>query len=289
MIAMTPILPLTAQADARRAAVVSSVAALGDEVLLVHAQRPNDCQPRAAMIIFPGVERNAYDYLDHASRLATSQCLSVYAPELDRRRFPRWRYQRGGVLRHGRLADPANCTGKVISRLISWVRRQEGREDLPVILFGHSAGGQLLSRVTAYCPSTGASQPARIVVANPSGYVGADFEAAVPYGYSVPGRPQELLPDARERLRAYLAQPVTIYLGGRDTGSRHLNQEAGARKQGDNRLARGMHVFNEAQGVAASQGWAFNWRLVVADGVGHSAKRMLTNPVAMQAIQPSRH
>lgn len=285
MIAMLTSSQPAAHAGERQSPVVSNVAGLGDDVLLVHSQRPAACDPRAAMIIFAGVERNAYDYLDRASELARSQCLSVYAPEFDRRKFPRSRYQRGGVLRNGRLADPADCTGSVIGRLVSWVRRQEGRESLPIILFGHSAGGQLLSRVTAYCPVVGASQPSRIVIANPSGYVGANFEEAVPYGFAVPGRPQEPLPDARERLMAYLAQPVTIYLGSRDTGSRRLNQESGARQQGDNRFERGLNVFNEARSVAARRGWAFNWQLVVADGIGHSSRGMLTGPAAIQAIK----
>ncbi|MCB1522394.1 MAG: hypothetical protein KDJ37_17745 [Hyphomicrobiaceae bacterium] len=283
---ITMLMPSHAVAGALkdRPAIVSNVAILGDDVMLVHAKRPAHCAPAGALIIFPGFKRNAYDYLERASELAKSQCLSIYAPEFDRRKFPRWRYQRGGVLKGGRIADPKSCTGHVIERLIGWVRSQEGRPDLPIILFGHSAGGQLLSRVTAYCPLEGPHRPSRIVVANPSGHVGAMLGEAVPYGFAVPGQENELMPHAEQRLKAYLAQPITIYLGGRDTGTRRLNQEEGARRQGSNRFERGVNVYEVARRLAERNGWPFGWRLVVAPAVGHSSEDMLTAPEAADAL-----
>jgi len=267
--------------------IKSSVAILGNDVLLVHTRRSPSCKPAGALVLFAGLNRNAYDYLDRARALATARCLSLYAPEFDRRKFPRWRYQRGGVYRAGRLLEPSSCTGHVIGRLISWIRQQERQSDLPIILFGHSAGGQMLSRVTAYCPLTGNEQPSRIVIANPSGYVSADVDETVPYGFSMPGKPSQMLPNADERLKAYLAQPVTIYVGNRDTGSKMLNQEAGARRQGANRHERGLNVFEEARRAAQNRGWPFGWRLVVAKGVGHSSTGMLSAPEAENAIAAS--
>jgi hypothetical protein len=55
-------------------------------------------------------------------------------------------------------------------------------------------------------------------------------------------------------------------------------------RQGDDRLERGRFVYNEAKKVAESKGWAFNWELVIADGVGHTYGGMLRAPEMNQAF-----
>jgi hypothetical protein len=71
-------------------------------------------------------------------------------------------------------------------------------------------------------------------------------------------------------LKDYLADPVTIYLGGddNDPNDPELSRSAAAMRQGDDRLERGQFVYNEAEQLAASKGWDFNWELVIADDVG---------------------
>jgi hypothetical protein len=41
------------------------------------------------------------------------------------------------------------------------------------------------------------------------------------------------------------------------------------------RFARGKATYAAGREMANTRGWAFNWRLVVAKGVGHSSKGML--------------
>ena len=55
-------------------------------------------------------------------------------------------------------------------------------------------------------------------------------------------------------------------------------------RQGLHRHARGRNVFEAAREVARESGWAFNWRLVEAEGVAHSARAMYASPAADTAL-----
>lgn len=250
---------------------------IGHEVIKVYAYKPKHCPADGKiLLVFSGFERNAREYMRRAKLIAQQACLTVYAPDLDRERFPRWRYQRGGLIG---AADQKtdNCMGLFLSEFISWARNREGRPSAPYILFGHSAGAQMLSRVSAYCPVAG---PSRIVVANPSAYVAASLAEDVPYGF----RDFSNSTDRQQRLKDYLAQPITIYLGSEDVGNVRLDNSSGARRQGRNRFERGRFVYQAARLAARRRGWPFNWQLVVADGAGHSSQQMLSDPNLAEAL-----
>lgn len=271
-----------ARPDATAASGAREVAMIGKEAIVVHAHRPERCIDGPLLLVFPGYERNADDYLRRARRVARRHCLTVFAPELDRERFPRARYQRAGVTAGEPMADPARCMGLFVRRLVAWARAREARPDAPFLLFGHSAGAQMLVRVAAYCPPAGAS---RIVVANPSAYVAASLIDPRPYGFASSAD----LVDREARLTAYLAQPLSIYLGTDDTGVARLDESVQANRQGTNRVARGRAVFDAARALAAARGWPFGWRLVLAPGVGHSSRDMLHAPQLADAIAVAAH
>jgi len=243
----------------------------------VFAYRPA-CKPAALLIVVPGQNRNARDYRDWARPLADRDCLLVVAPELDRARFPQWRYQHGGIVTpDGKIAATPALTGNMIVALAGKVGEWEGKP-MPYSLIGHSAGAQFLGRLAAFVPN--AAQ--RIVLANPGTYVFPSLDAKVPYGFggldADPAR-------AKATLRAYLAQPVTIYLGREDTKDEGLNEGAQAMAQGATRYERGRNAFRTAEALAKSSSWSFNWRLVELPGVGHKASKMLAAPEASQALR----
>ena len=237
--------------------------------LSVFTYRPGGCASRGVLLVFHGQRRNADDYRDHARRFARRACLSVYAPRFDRDRFRNWQYQRGGIVRRQIPESPDEWTVSLVQGLVNWALEREGGGEKTVYLFGHSAGAQFLSRVAAYAAPTGVS---RFVVANPSSHVWPSIEEPIPYGFGeFPG----WFPKPVLSLKRYLSLPLTIYLGSEDTGSRSLSRKAGAVRQGANRLERGENAFQAAQALAREKGWPFNWKLVIAIGVGHSARRML--------------
>jgi len=264
--------PLMARADSRYSTMTAD---LNWGPLTVHRFEPTNCVPTRILFVFAGYERDAYAYLRRARRLAKRECFVVYAPDFDRERFPRSRYQRAGVSAHDTTVD--SCMGRILGELISWAHAREQFPAKDFVLFGHSAGGQMLSRVAAYCPP---KDPGRIVIANPSAYVFPNMFEPAPYGFGSILDLQE----RETRLREYLSLPITIYVGSSDQGDQLLDTRAAANRQGPNRYQRGLNVYNEAVQMAEKRGWPLNWRLVIAEGVGHSSKGMLKSHDATRAV-----
>lgn len=239
-----------------------------DIAIKVYTHRPKDCREPSVLFVFHGLNRKAAGVRDKAREVADAACLMVFAPLFDRDRFPNWRYHRAGVVRNGEVQSRQQWTAPVVQALVDWARTQTPHPDPEVYLFGHSAGGQFLSRLSAYSPIEGAD---RIVIANPSVYVAPLLAEAAPYGF------ERVFPseEAQARLRKYLALPITVYLGQEDTGEKNLVENEAAFRQGENRLDRGRTVFQLAQDVARERDWPFNWRLVEVPGVGHSSGGML--------------
>jgi dienelactone hydrolase len=248
--------------------------------ITVFTYRPADCARPALLFVFHGKNRKAMNMRNNARPLADRICLVVMAPELDRRRFPNWRFQRAGVVRKGRVQPRAKWTDAVLVGLVDWARRQEGRPDMPYYLFGHSAGAQFLSRIAAYSPPPGVK---RIIIANPSVHVLATLDEPAPYGMG--GVFDKT--NAEERIKSYLRLPVTIFLGTEDKGTKNLVSTAAAFRQGVNRFERGKTAFAYAESLAKTRGWAFNWKLLMVPGIGHFSRGMLNSSQAVEAIGQS--
>ena len=247
--------------------------------LSVFTYRPEGCASRGVLLVFHGVSRNADKYRDLARPFARRACLSVYAPRFERERFKSWQYQRGGIVRRQIPESPDEWTVSLVQGLVNWALEREGGGGKHVYLFGHSAGGQFLSRVAAYAPPTGVR---RFVIVNPSSHVWPSLEEPIPYGFGeFPG----WFPKPVLSLKRYLSLPVTIYLGSEDRGSRSLLRNWAADRQGLNRFERGKNAFRIAQALAREKGWDFNWKLVIALGVGHSARWMLHDPEVANAFE----
>jgi hypothetical protein len=245
--------------------------------LEVFSYRPQ-CAQASLLLVFHGAQRDAEDYADYARPLADRLCTLALAPRFDRKRFPSWRYQRGGIVDDdGMVQSPRDFTGRLVLDLVGWARQREGRA-LAYSLIAHSAGGQFLDRLAAFVPN----EAKRVVIANPGTYVLPSLTVDAPYGlgkvYS--GAAGE------EALRRYLQQPLTIYLGEADDRDDEENNTAQARAQGASRHERGLNAFKAGQVAAQARGAAFNWRLVELPGVGHDAAKMFAAPQAVQALAP---
>lgn len=249
-------------------AISRQTANIDGRELRVFTYHPQGCASPSILMIFHGNNRTARSYLQGAMPVADRACFSLYAPLFDEGRFPNWSYHRGGLVHDGKLLPEDEWTVELVDDLVDWAQQAEGNADAPVFLFGHSAGGQFLSRVAAYALP---DEVQRIILANPSTYVLPNSDEAVPYGYGgLPDKDQAAI-----WMREYLAAPITIYLGEDDTGRKSLTANRAAVRQGSNRLTRGEQTFEEAKALAEEHGWAFNWILVHADDVGHSARGML--------------
>ena len=172
--------------------------------MVVFTYRPAGCSDPALLLVFHGIARNARTYRDDARALADRLCLLVVAPVFDKRAFPTWRYQRGGIVKDAVVQNARDWTGTLVLDLVAWARGQEGRP-LPYSLLGHSAGGQFLDRLAAFVPT----EARGIVIGNAGSYVFASLAIVAPYGLGKVYSGTE----GEAALRRYLEQPLTIYLG----------------------------------------------------------------------------
>jgi pimeloyl-ACP methyl ester carboxylesterase len=221
--------------------------------------------------------RNARSYRDAAIPLGEGLCMFIAAPEFDKQRFANWQYQHGGFVHDYKVQPPDSWTGNLVVELARQLSQTEGKP-MPYSLIGHSGGGQFLSRLAAYVPTSAQ----RIVLANPGTLVFPALNINAPYGMG------GMYPDrlAVQALRQYLAQPITIFLGEDDVRDKNLDMRPEAMAQGTTRVDRGTNAFRAAQALARSTGWAFNWRIVEVPGIGHSARKMFSSPEARQALRP---
>ena len=235
----------------------------------VYTYRPPDCANPSILFVFHGLNRKAESVRKKAVKIAQGACLMVFAPLFDKDRFPNWRYHRAGVVREGKVQPKSRWTAPVLYDLLALARKKAGSRDAKVYLFGHSAGAQFLSRISAYSPLSGVN---RIIIANPSIHVAPLLNEPAPYGFD------GVFPssaEAQQNLKNYLSLPITIYLGREDTKEKNLVKNKDAMRQGINRLDRGRKIFRLARDIAVQHGWQFNWRLVEVPDVGHSSRGML--------------
>ena len=245
--------------------------------LQVFTYKPAAYKDGPLLVVFHGVGRDAGSYRDHAIPMAERFQAIVVAPLFDAPRFGRERYQRGGLFRDGRLQPADQWTFAQVAPLVAYVRMREGRPGLPAYLIGHSGGGQFLERMAAFLPG----ESCRIVAANPGTHLFPTRDLPFPYGFG--GLPRNLGDDAA--LRAYLAAPLTLYLGTGDTvQDKDFATSPRAMEQGSTRLERGRACFEMARRLAAEKRWPFNWRKVEVQGVGHSAGKMFAQPEVADAL-----
>jgi hypothetical protein len=250
---------------------------LGGVNFEVFTFRPKHCTPLAILLVFHGLHRGVMDNLDVLHKISNELCLVEAVPLFDEQRFPGWRYQKGGVVYHGKILPAHQWTGNFALRLIDWIRQSQADPNLPYILIGHSAGGQFLSRFAAYMPG----QALRVVMANPSTYVLPSLDTDPPFGFRGLYAPEQ----AEAVLRNYLAQPLTMILGKDDTGDEDRDDEPAAVAQGKNRYQRGMNTFRAALAEASRRGWPFQWQLIELPGVGHSTDEVFGSKAVKQVLR----
>jgi cyanophycinase len=250
--------------------------------LKIFTYRPRGYKNGPLFVVMHGLNRNAEDYRNHAIPLADRFQALVVAPCFGLAEFPVEAYQRGGVIRDDTPQPMDEWTFQVIPEIVSAIRSRQQATTLPYYLIGHSAGGQFLNRMAAFLPG----DATRIIASNPGSLIFPTRDQPFQYGFG--NLPEKWSDDAW--IKNYLAAPLTLFLGTDDIGSKNLENNAAAMRQGNTRIERGRACFMMAQNLARERGWPFNWTLVEAEGVGHDSAKMFAHPMAEKAIfgHPSR-
>lgn len=249
----------------------------GDETVTLYTYKPKTFRNGPMLMVFHGVLANAEEYRDHAMAMGDRFGALVVAPLFDKQTFPIPRYQFGGIVVNGKATPPQERTGEYVNRIAREIRKREDRTDMPYALIGHSGGGQFLVRVAAFVKT----DAQRIVISNPGTYVFPTRSADFPFGFG--GLPAELQSD--DVLKAYLAQPVTLYVGSKDVErDEHLDITPPAEKQGATRFERSQNFFKAMQNLAKEKSWPFHWKMLIAEGIEHDHEKMFNNELCAEAL-----
>lgn len=244
--------------------------------LNLHYFKPANYRGERFILLFHGASRTASGYRESASGMGEAFGALVVVPEFDLERFPSRLYQFGGVLREdGSFADPHEHTYAFVPRMVEYIRGREGNAQQPYLILGFSAGGQFVSRMAALRDT----DAERVVVISPGSCIFPTRDLRFGLGFG--GLPDEYSNDGR--LERFLSQPITIYIGTNDTEMSQL-PTGDAYAQGVHRYSRNIRWFNEAMDLAYQKGWEFNWRLVIADGPGHSPPDMFDHAQIENAL-----
>jgi hypothetical protein len=238
--------------------------------------KPDNYVGDGFIILFHGASRAAEAYRDNAAGFADTYGRLVVVPEFDRERFPNRLYQYGGVFREdSSFAAPEERTFAFVPKLVNHIRGREGRDELSYILLGYSAGAQFIERMAAFIDT----DAERLVAMSPGSSMFPTRDMR--YGLGFGGLPEEFSND--ERIRRYLALPLTIAIG---TADREMGQlpQGDAYDQGVHRYSRNLRWFNTAMDLAFEREWDFNWRLVIAHGAGHPPPEMFNHPQIGNAL-----
>ena len=133
--------------------------------------------------------------------------------------------------------------------------------------FGHSAGGQILHRLTLAQRNSHAK---RIVAANSGFYTLPELDTPLPTGLGG-------LDTTTDTLKKAFARDLTVLLGeadNSDTAGGTMLHTPIVDQQGLGRLARGCNFYNVGKEQAQSLGVPFNWKLKVVPKVDHDFEIM---------------
>jgi poly(3-hydroxybutyrate) depolymerase len=238
-------------------------------------------EDQPVFIAFPGYTRKAERFEKHLEELAVRYNMLIACPEFSTKKYPgaRW-YQEGNISdaegEKGTIQPRQQWTFDAIDHVTGAVRRRTHAKG-KVILFGHSAGGQLMHRYSLF-----ASHPAAdaIVCANAGWFTMPDESVCYPYGIkNVP------LSD-RDLARAF-TRPVIMLMGGNDISrEKPFRDTPEADAQGMNRMERCNNYFHFCEAKAAELGVPFRWQLHVVEGAAHEGGKMAEGAMKLFCQEP---
>jgi pimeloyl-ACP methyl ester carboxylesterase len=233
------------------------------------------------VIVMHGWSREAQRYFDDWKAVAAEKNFVIVVPHFPVSDFETANdYNQGHVFdkASGTLRPPQQWTFAAIEALFDNVVERIGSTQAEYILYGHSAGAQFVHRYLYYVPD---ARVQLFIAANAGWYTMPEFETGYPYG----------LRDSaidEQALSAAFGKNLVLLLGKEDVdfSDPNLRNTAEAKRQGVNRFARGLTMYDVAKRSAAEIGTDFNWRLVLVEDANHSNAKM--TPAAASLIVAER-
>ncbi len=243
---------------------------LSSRPIYIHYYIPpaNDRHTMPILLVFPGTNRNADEYLNAWVAKAASKGVMVFSLEFPLKDYPNSSdYIEGWMFSGSTPRDRSLWSFSAIAPIFDFIRDEIQSTRTTYDIWGHSAGAQFVQRFMLFCPD---SRVGRAVAANPGWYTMPDTDVAYPYGLKNSGQATVAVQ------QAYFACPLTVQLGTSDVNvDSNLRVTAQANAQGANRLERGRYFYSRSHQITAARGWAAPvWQKVETPGVAHEYQKM---------------
>jgi hypothetical protein len=230
------------------------------------------------VVVMHGWSREAGRYFNDWRSLGAEHGFIVIVPEFNAKDFPESNHYNLGHVFDGQSAKqrPQSLwTFSAIEYLFDEIITRTGSAQTEYTLYGHSAGSQFVHRFLYYMPE---ARVRRYIAANAGWYTMPEFDTGYPYGLA------DAAIDA-DQLKAAMQKDVVLLLGREDLDHTDpdLRNTPEARRQGKNRLARGLKMFSVAKNSAGKLGIDLKWRLAIVDEAGHVNAEMA--PAAAQLVE----
>ncbi|MFD2588808.1 hypothetical protein ACFSQJ_17915 [Croceitalea marina] len=243
--------------------------------ITMHYHMPKNFTINSKVIfVLPGAGRNGKDYRNawiEQSEKYGLLVLSLEYPENHYLGF--WNYNLAGMIHD---VDVEKKTFKINKNPNEWIFGDFDRIfDLIKVklnlkkdkydMFGHSAGGQILHRLSLFKPDNNAD---RILASNSGWYTVPTDLDSFPYGL----KNIELSTSEID-----FTSKLTIFLGEKDDENEtrgHLRHSPEVDKQGLDRISRGRYFYSYSKTQAEKTKKEFNWKIEIVPNVGHDYEEM---------------
>jgi len=263
------------------------------KLITVYYHKPERYSPLSkVLLVVPGAGRDGDEYRDAWIEASEKHNVLVLSPAYPDSAYAFEDYHMGGVMSDLNLEssveyventnvarldeekftfklrpDPEQWIFKDFDRIFELTVKALGSKQTTYDIFGHSAGGQILHRMTIFYPNTKAN---RILASNSGFYTLPDVSKKLPFGLKNTGI------DGQD-LSASFQKKLVLFIGELDnadeTGGTLLRSES-ADQQGLHRLERGQYFYHTSQKTANELNAEFNWTLEIVPGIGHDQRKM---------------
>lgn len=218
------------------------------------------------LFVMHGAGRDAIPYCEPWVQWAPASNYILVCPLFDNRRWPGDAGYNLGALFRNKAETQVNSeeawSFSVVEKMQARLRTQFDLASPRFDMWGHSAGGQFVSRFLLFRPTA----PVRLALAaNPGWYLMPNETAEFPCG---PVHPQ--LAITRQDMLHWTGRTMVIFRGTEDLLKADLDVRGCMATQGDHRFARAKTFYDAAKVFDPDN----NWQLIDVPGIGHDQRGM---------------